>query len=151
MSPTTSRERSVAAQRRTDRAEATNRSQPTKTTKKRIRLPRLTRRQLSVSVAVAVVITGIAAGYLSRDRWLHPANQMLAAARERMHGGEGDQNAADVAHGEADAHADCSHDAPADATSLQLSEQGQKTGTIEHRDHGEHDHQQEGHAGHDHN
>ncbi len=115
MCPLTSRERSVAVQRRTDRAESTNRSQPMKTMEKtKIRLPRLTRRQLSVSAAVVVAIAGIVAGYLSRDRWLPQATQFLAAAQERLHDSEGDQNAAD-----ADA-------APAEATSLQLSEQGRK-------------------------
>jgi len=122
MCPVTSRKRSSAVERRTDRAEPTNRSQPTKTMKKtKIRLPRLTRRQLIVSVTVAVAIAGLVAGYLSRDGWLPKASQLVAAAQERLYDSEGDQNAADDARGEADAHA-----APAEVTSLQLSEQGQK-------------------------
>jgi len=94
--------------------------------KTKIRLPRLTKRQLIVSVTVVVAIAVIVAGYLSRDGWLPKASQLLAAAQERLHGSEGDQNPADDAHGEADGHAGCSHDAPIEATSLQLSEQGQK-------------------------
>jgi len=118
----TSRERSPTAQRRTDHAESTNRSQPTKTMKKtKLRLPRLTRRQLSVSMAVVVAIAGIVAGYLSRDGWLPKASQLLAAAQERLRDGEGDQNTAADAHGEVDAQV-----APAEVTSLQLSEQAQK-------------------------
>jgi multidrug efflux pump subunit AcrA (membrane-fusion protein) len=72
-------------------------------------------------VAVVVAIAGIVAGYLSRDGWLPKASQFLAAAQERLRDSEGDQPAADGAHGEADAHA-----APIEPTSLQLSEQGQK-------------------------
>jgi hypothetical protein len=77
-------------------------------------------------VAVAVVIAVIVAGYLFRDRWLPQANQFLAAAQERLHDSAGDQNAADDAHGEADAHAGHNDAVPAEVTSLQLSEQGQK-------------------------
>lgn len=127
MCPVTSGERSVAVHKGTDRVEATNRSQPTKTMKKsKFQFPRLTRRQLSVSVAVVVAIAGIGAGYLSRDRWLSHASQLLAAAQERLHGSEGDQSAADAAHDEADAHAGHDDPAPVAATSLQLSEQAQK-------------------------
>ena len=121
MCPLTSRERSVTDGRRTDRAEST------KTVKKaKIGLSRPARRQLSVSVAVVVAIAGIVAGYLSRDRWLPQATQFLAAAQERLRDGEGGQNAADNANGEADAHAGHDDAAPARATSLQLSEQARK-------------------------
>lgn len=127
MSPTTSRERSVAVQHRTDRVEPPNRSQPTKTMKKsKFLFPRLTRRQLSAKLAVVVAIAVIGAGYVSRDRWLPQASQFLAAAQERIRGSEGDSTAAEEARSEADAHAGHDHAAPAEVTSLQLSEQGRK-------------------------
>jgi len=65
--------------------------------KTKIRLPRLTKRQLIVSVTVVVAIAVIVAGYLSGDGWLPKASQLLAAAQERLHGSEGDQNPADDA------------------------------------------------------
>lgn len=90
------------------------------------RFPRFTRRQVFVSVAVAIAIAAIVAGYLSRDRWLPQASQLLTAAQERLHGGEDGPTATDDVRSEPDAHAGHAHAAPAEAASLQLSEQGRK-------------------------
>jgi len=126
MCPVTSRERFAAAGRRTDRAQSPNRSQPTESIKRtRIRLPRLTKRQLSVSVAVTVAIAGVVAGYISRDWWLPQASRFLAAAQERLHDSESNRNGASDGDGEADAHAGHDH-ASGGETSLELSEQAQK-------------------------
>jgi len=125
MCPVTSRERSVVVQRRIDRAESTNRSQPT-TTMKGTDFPRPTKRQLSVFLVILVIIAGSVGAFFSRDLWLPKASQLLAGVQERMHDSEGDRNAADGAGGEADAHAGHNHTGHANETSLELSEQAQK-------------------------
>ena len=110
MCPVTSHERPVAVQRGTDR------DQPARTVKN-TRVPRLTKRQLSVFAIILAAITGIAGAYFSRDRWLPQASQFLGAAQERLQDSDGDQIASDVALCEADSHAGGGE------TSLELSEQ----------------------------
>jgi cobalt-zinc-cadmium efflux system membrane fusion protein len=126
MCPVTSRERPAAVHRRADTAESKVAGEPTTTRKMNARFPRLTRRQVSVSLAAVVVIAGVVIGCLFSDRWLPRASQFVAAVQDRLHDSQRDVSAADDAPSEPDAHAGHDHAAPAEATSLQLSEQGQK-------------------------
>jgi biotin carboxyl carrier protein len=91
-----------------------------------VRLPRLTKRRLAVSVAVVVAVAGAAAAYLSRDGWLPEARRLLAAAQKRLQDAESSQAPVHEEPGEAGVHAGQNAAGGAGETSLELSEQAQK-------------------------
>jgi len=90
----------------------------------RIRFPQLTKRQRWFLAVTLVGVVCIVATFLSRNWWVPKASQLLGSVQERLQGSEGSQNAALGKNDEAEVHA--ADAGQAEATSLQLSEQGQK-------------------------
>ena len=127
MCPSISHERPDEVTQRTDRVQPTG-------FRKKIRLPRLTKRRLSILAVVLVVTVAVPAGVLSRGWWLPKASRLLTAIGDRSDGQKDGHDVATDDQGQADAHV--GHSA---GTSLQMSEQarknvGLKLVTIEPRD-----------------